>query len=188
MQRAVKRGLERRGPAPGCRRLGVDETSFQKRHEYVTVVADLEGEPRVHHVADGRGKEALSSYYESLSEAERLRIETVAMDMWAAYISATVSGLPDGDQKLAFDKFHVAAHLGGAVDEVRRAEHRILQGRGDERLAGTLSLWLYHPDRTDSSFEAGQWHVRRRFEDRLDLRSCGRQLAEPAWKRRWQGS
>ena len=147
MQRAVKRGLERRGPAPGCRRLGVDETSFQKRHEYVTVVADLEGEPRVHHVADGRGKEALSSYYESLSEAERSRIETVAMDMWAAYISATVSGLPDGDQKLAFDKFHVAAHLGGAVDEVRRAEHRILQGRGDERLAGTRYLWLYHPDR-----------------------------------------
>ena len=69
------------------------------------------------------------------------------MDMWAAYISATVSGLPDGDQKLAFDKFHVAAHLGGAVDEVRRPEHRILQGRGDERLAGTRYLWLYHPDR-----------------------------------------
>ena len=147
MQRAVKRGLERRGPAPGCCRLGVDETSFQKRHEYVTVVADLEGEPRVHHMADGRGKEALSSYYESLSEAERSRIETVAMDMWAAYISATVSGLPDGDRKLAFDKFHVAAHLSGAVDEVRRAEHRILQGRGDERLAGTRYLWLYHPDR-----------------------------------------
>ena len=71
MQRAVKRGLERRGPAPASRCLGVDETSFQKRHEYVTVVADLEGEPRVHHVADGRCKEALSSYYESLSEAER---------------------------------------------------------------------------------------------------------------------
>ncbi len=147
MQWAVQRGLQRRGAAPASRRLGVDETSCQKGHEYVTVVADIEGEPRVHHVADGRGREALSSYQESSSEAERSEIEMVAMDMWAAYIFATVSGLPDGDQKLAFDKFHVAAHLGGAVDEVRRAEHRILQGRGDDRLAGTRCLWLYHPDR-----------------------------------------
>lgn len=56
MERAVQRGLERRGAAPASRVLGVDETSFQKRHEYVTVVADTKGEPRVHHVADGRGK------------------------------------------------------------------------------------------------------------------------------------
>ncbi|MDE2989241.1 MAG: ISL3 family transposase, partial [Chloroflexota bacterium] len=47
MERAVKRGLERRGSAPASRVLGVDETSFRKRHEYVTVVADIEGEPRV---------------------------------------------------------------------------------------------------------------------------------------------
>ena len=110
-------------------------------------LADLEGEPRVHHVADGRGKEALSSYYESLSEKELSKIEAVAMDMWPSYISATVAALPDGDRKIAFDKFHVAAHLGGAVDKVRREEHRMLQGRGDHQLADTRHLWLYHPDR-----------------------------------------
>ncbi len=147
MERSVKRGLERRGPAPGSRLLGVDETSFQKRHEYVTVVADLEGEPRVHHVADGRGKEALSSYYEGLPEGELSKIEAVAMDMWPAYINATVSCLPDGGDKLAYDKFHVAAHLGDAVNRVRVAEHRELLKRGDDRLAGTRHMWLYHPDR-----------------------------------------
>jgi len=41
------------------RRLGVDETSFQKRHEYVTVVADLEGGV-VQHVADGTARKRLS--------------------------------------------------------------------------------------------------------------------------------
>ncbi len=147
MERAVKRGLKRRGPASGSRVLGVDETSFQKRHEYVTVVADIEGEPRVHHVADGRGKKALSSYYEGLPETERSRIETVAMDMWPAYISATLSCLPDGGDKLAYDKFHLAAHLGGAVDEVRREEHRQLRSLGDDGLTDTRHLWLYHPDR-----------------------------------------
>ena len=147
MERAVQRGLERRGKAPASRVLGVDETSFQKRHEYVTVVADIEDEGRVHHVADGRGKDALSSYYESLPEAALSKIETVAMDMWPAYISATVSCLAEGAHKIAYDKFHVAAHLGGAVDEVRREEHRRLRSLGDEGLTDTRHLWLYHPDR-----------------------------------------
>jgi len=57
--RAVRRGLARRElRLPG--RIGVDETSFQKRHEYVTVVSSLEGE--VVHVADGNGRGALDSF------------------------------------------------------------------------------------------------------------------------------
>ena len=60
MQRAVQRGLERR-EVQAPQRIGVDETSFQKRHEYVTVVNDLDG--HVLHVADGRGKESLEEFY-----------------------------------------------------------------------------------------------------------------------------
>ena len=56
MQHAVQRGLERR-EVQAPERIGVDETSFQKRHEYVTVINDLDG--HVLYVADGRGKEAL---------------------------------------------------------------------------------------------------------------------------------
>lgn len=48
--RAVRRGLARRALEPP-RYLGVDETSFQKRHEYVSIVTDLEGS-RVLYVAD----------------------------------------------------------------------------------------------------------------------------------------
>lgn len=40
MARAVQRGLRRRKDEP-VRHLGIDETSFQKRHEYVTVIADV---------------------------------------------------------------------------------------------------------------------------------------------------
>jgi transposase len=58
MKRAVERGLARREPRLPAH-LGVDETSFQKRHEYVTVVLDRVGEGAVVHVADGRGREAL---------------------------------------------------------------------------------------------------------------------------------
>ena len=144
MQRAVQRGLARRQLAVP-RRLGVDETSFQKRHEYVTVVADLEGGV-VQHVADGRDKEALTAYYESFSEPELAQIEIVAMDMGAAYIAATSAALPEAESKIAFDKFHVAMHLGAAVDQVRREENRVLCDRGNDSLKGTKHLWLYHPD------------------------------------------
>src|SRR5690606_34789027 len=145
MQRAVRRGLARR-ELTVPRRVGVDETSFQKRYEYVTVVADLD-QGVVHHVSDGRGKEALSGYYESFEKEKLGAIETVAMDMWAPYIAATVSALPDAGSKIAFDKFHVAMHLGKAVDQVRRSEHRELREAGDETLKGSKHLWLYHPER-----------------------------------------
>lgn len=144
-QRAVRRGLARRRPTLS-RRLGVDETSFQRRHEYVTVVADLDRNV-VHYVADGRGTQALLGYYEGFEESQREAIETVSMDMWGPYIAATLTAVPNAASKIAFDKFHVAMHLGKAVDMVRRREHRRLTGQGDETLKGTKYLWLQHPDR-----------------------------------------
>ena len=48
-ERAAKRGLDRREQAfPDA--IGIDETAFQRRHEYVTVV---KGGERLLHVADG---------------------------------------------------------------------------------------------------------------------------------------
>ena len=56
-----RRGLARRQLVLP-RRIGVGETSFQKRREYVTVVNDLEG--RVLEVADGRDYAALDGFFE----------------------------------------------------------------------------------------------------------------------------
>ena len=145
MQRAVRRGLARR-QLTVPQRIGVDETSFQKRHEYVTVVADLD-RGVVQHVADGRGKETLAAYYDSFTEDELARLEAVAIDMWGPYIAATLAAVPAAGEKIAFDKFHVAMHLGEAVDRVRREENRALRERGDHTLTGTKHWWLYHPDR-----------------------------------------
>jgi transposase len=140
MQRAVARGLERRAPvAP--KRIGVDETSYRKGHDYVTVVTDL-GSSRVLHVADGRSMDSLGGFYEGLTGEQREGIEAVAMDMWKAYISATRKALPDADEKICFDRFHVAQHLGNAVDKVRRREHKELGGREHSPLTGSRWLWL----------------------------------------------
>ena len=154
MDRAVARGLARRTvELPEA--LAVDETSFQKRHEYVTIVHDPRGAgKRVLHVADGRGKEALKGFLGSFSAEERERVKVVSMDMHEPYIRAVAEALPDGERKVAFDKFHVAGHLGDAVNKVRREEHQKLQAAGDQRLKGTRFWWLYNPER---SMSEKQW-------------------------------
>ena len=52
---------------------------------------------------------------------------------------------PEADGKTVFDKFHVAQHLGNAVDKVRRKENKTLKATGDDRLAGTRYDWLRNP-------------------------------------------
>jgi transposase len=143
--RAVKRGLARRESKPPTQ-IGVDETSFQKRHEYVTVVHDIDRAVVVH-VVDDRKQEALEGYFEGLGPKACAALERVAMDMWAPYITATRAQVPDADAKIVFDKFHIAKHLGDAVDQVRRRENRELASEGNERLKRTKYLWLENPDR-----------------------------------------
>jgi transposase len=140
LHRAVTRGLARREAKP-ARLVGVDETSFAKRHEYVTVVADLERNA-VLWVGDHRRRTTLAAYWETLSERDRATIEEVVMDMWDPYIAATRAALPDGSERIVFDRFHVVQHLNQAVDRVRRAEQHILRKRGDTRLKGTRYMWL----------------------------------------------
>lgn len=152
MERAVRRGLRRRQRKLPVR-IGVDETSFQRGHEYVTVIIDHDAKV-VTHIADGRKKDCLDSFYQEHSEADRQAVKSVTMDMWAPYIESTRQYIPDAETKIAFDKFHVAQHLGAAVDKVRRQEHKALRSQGDEQLKATKYSWLRNPDSfTDESWE-----------------------------------
>ncbi len=76
-QRAVARGLARR-ELTVPEDIGVDETSFQKRHEYVTVVADTRANV-IHWVSDGRGKESLSSHFECFEVADLQQVRSITM-------------------------------------------------------------------------------------------------------------
>jgi len=62
------------------------------------------------------------------------------MDMHQAYVNSVDSHVPDAE--VVHDRFHISKHLNGAVDQVRRAEHKSLMKDQDETLKGTRSLWL----------------------------------------------
>jgi transposase len=144
MQRAVRRGLARR-KLQGIHHVGVDETAFQRRHEYVTIVSNQQG-GGVLHVADGRSQEALDGFWKELTPEQLAAIESVAMDMCAAYVRSAREHVPGAEEKIAFDRFHVARAINEAVNEVRKREHKELAAEGDTTLARTKYVWLKNPE------------------------------------------
>lgn len=144
MTRAVKRGLARRESQP-LRRIGIDETSFQKRHEYVTIVYDVE-RTRVLEVLDGRRQEDLENFFWDTPVEHLSTIESVSMDMWPPYIQAVSDHIDEPESKICFDRFHVAKHLGDAVNKVRSEENAELRSVGSDALVGSRYLWLQNPE------------------------------------------
>ena len=147
LERAVERGLERRKAEP-VSDIGVDEKAFRKGHSYFTLVNDLI-RGRVLYVAEDRKQSSLDGFWGTLSQEQLNGIKAVAMDMWDPYIASVRKHVPEADGKIVFDKFHVAKHLGDAVDKVRRRENKTLRAAGDDRLAGTRYDWLRNPAAMD---------------------------------------
>lgn len=141
MTRAVERGLARRSDDQ-VSFIGVDEKALLKRHRYVTLVYDLERKV-VLDVMPERTEESLLSFYRSWKTARLANIQMVTMDMWGPYKTATMRMIPWAKDKIVHDRFHVAMHMGKAVDRVRIDEHRRLMSDGDDTLKGTKHWWLY---------------------------------------------
>ena len=142
MDRAVRRGLARRD-MEDIERVGMDEKSFRRRHNYITLLTDLDGS-RVLEVTEGRDENAANEAWASVPEKQRKKVKAVAIDMWAAFEKAAGKHAPQAD--IVHDRFHISKHLNDAVDKVRRKEHKILRKEGDERLAGSKHSWLFNPE------------------------------------------
>jgi transposase len=159
MDRAVGRG-RRRTVARPIPYIGVDEKAFRKGHRDHTIVCDL-GQATVEYVAEDRKTDSLGRYDDQLTPEQRAALAGVAMDMWEPYIQATRTRLPDGDDRIVFDRFHIMREMTRAVDTVRKQEHRaFLREDGDSPLTKTTYLWLFSaeriPERHAEAFAAVQ--------------------------------
>ena len=144
LERAVQRG-QRRKAWTVPRYVGVDEKSFAKRHQYLTLVCDLETRT-VEYVAADRRQESLEGYFLPFDEAELARLEAICMDRHDPYVAAVRECVPPGLDKVVFDKFHVLRLMNEAVDQVRRREPQQLRAQHSDLLTGSKYLGLYHPD------------------------------------------
>ncbi|SIT49035.1 transposase [Paraburkholderia ribeironis] len=124
--------------------VAIDETSYRRGHEYLTLVADMQAR-RVVFVTPGQ-------------------VTSVSIDMSPAFIKGVGEHLPNA--RLTFDKFHVVAHASKALDTVRRQ-----QQKADPELKGmrwtllrqyatkrTARAWLYR-EQLREILERKQIHV-----------------------------
>lgn len=151
MKRAVERGLKRR-QVINASNLGIDEKSFRRGHRYATLVNDLDSGD-VLHVGEDRRETSLDGFWAMLSDEQLAAIEGVAIDMSAPYEKSVRAHVPDSQNKIVYDKFHVVQHLCEAVDKVRRQENKQLRADGDDRLVGTKYDWLRNPE----NFKPEDW-------------------------------
>jgi transposase len=149
MNRAVKRGLKRRGKtAP--KSIGIDETSFQKRHEYVTVILDKERDVVID-VLDNRKADTLKKWFKTQDKSDFSKLESISMDMWDPFINALKANFEHAEMLIAFDRFHVAQHFGKALDKVRAQEYRLIADTlAVNPLARSKYEWLRNSTRTDN--------------------------------------
>lgn len=148
-ERAVNRGLARREEKP-LENIAIDETSFQRRHEYVTVVYDKDRDA-ILEVLDDRKSETLEKWLKNRPKEHLDSIKTVSLDMWDPFILAVKNTVPNAMNAICFDRFHVAQHFGKALDKVRAQEHRsFLKTESSSPLAKTKHDWLRNSHRTDN--------------------------------------
>jgi transposase len=107
----------------GVRRIGIDETSLRKGHNYITVVHDLEAK-RLLFATEGRDHETVHAFVQDLQahQGDPAKIEHVCQDMSGAYLKGVSQALPQA--AISYDRFHVVALAGQAMDEVRTSEWR----------------------------------------------------------------
>jgi transposase len=124
----------------GVERVGIDETSSRRGHEYVSVFADLD-ERRGVFCVEGRDHETVQAFSLFLEThgGDPGRVSEVCQDMSEAFLKGTLTYLPQAE--ITFDRYHVKSHLSKAVDEVRREESK----HHRELLANTRYMWPKRP-------------------------------------------
>jgi transposase len=117
--------------------IGVDELSYRRHHNYVTVVIDHET-GRVVWAKEGKNADTLMAFFHELGPNRAARLEAVTVDMSQAYIKAVTEASPQA--QLIFDRFHVQRLAHDAVDEVRREAVREAQTT-EEKKAVKKTRW-----------------------------------------------
>lgn len=118
------------------KKVGIDETSIARGHDYVSLFVDLE-KRNVLFVTPGKDAKTVASFAEDLRKhgGDPMKVKDVCIDMSPAFKDGVRTNLPNA--AITFDKFHLVKLMNEAVDEVRRKEQP-----GNPGLKKTRYLWL----------------------------------------------
>jgi len=113
------------------KKIGIDETSMKKKHNYVTLCVDLEKRKTIF-VTQGKDAETMKEFKADFIEHKGKveNIKDISIDMSPAFIKGAKENFPEAE--ITFDKFHIIKIINKALDEVRREEVKkqsILKGQ-----------------------------------------------------------
>ena len=138
----------------GLRRIGIDEISYKRHHNYITVVVDHDSGRLIWAVA-GRDNPTLNRFFDALGDRARCaQITHVSADA-AGWIADVVTQRCPGAIRCA-DPFHVVSWATRALDDERR------RAWNDARVLARAE---------------GKWHAPRRSSPRT---GCGRAMSGSA--------
>ena len=132
---------------PGPKAIGIDEISIRKGHTYRIVVSDLIRRRPIWFGGCDRSETSMAMFYEWLGEKRSAQIRLAVMDMWKPFRNATSKHAPQA--AILFDKFHIVAHLGKALDTVRKSEYARLSGDKRRFIKGQKYTLLSHRENLD---------------------------------------
>lgn len=172
MHISTQRGLARRDLSGAVlEHLSIDEKSFKKGHQYVSVLSHP-ASGCVIDIAEGRTKGSVEKLLDaSLSKQQQHGVQTISMDMWKAYMSVAKEKLANA--QIIHDRFHLIKYLNEAIDKVRRREVKTQQELKDSRYV-LLKNQENLTEKQRIKFEAIKnanyqvskaWEVRENFKD-----------------------
>jgi transposase len=99
--------------------IGVDEISWRKHHNYLTLVVN-HNTRKVVWGHEGKNAATFDRFFDDLGEARSSQIRAVSMDMGPAYRKSVLTEGHAPQATICYDPFHVVALATKALEEVRR--------------------------------------------------------------------
>jgi len=116
------------------RRIGFDETSKKKGHEYITCFIDLDTGDLLY-VVEGKSSEAVTCFANQAVQQglDKEKVSDISIDMSAAFICGAEKEFVNAE--ITFDKFHVSQLVQKAFDNIRKSFGR--------KQGGRINKWLF---------------------------------------------
>jgi transposase len=124
----------------GVQAIGINEIAWKKGHRYLTRVYQIDQHcKRLLWVGENRRVKTLLKFFRWFGAERSQGLQYICSDMWKPYLK--VIAKKAGQAVHVLDRFHIMAHLGKALDEVRAQEARALKAKGYEPVL-TKTRWL----------------------------------------------
>ena len=142
--------------------IGVDEVSWKRQHNYLTLVADhIRGQIVWGH--EGSDAATAGRFFKQIGKSRSHAIEVISLDMGPGYAKSARQHAPQAI--IAIDPYHVVAVGNRALDEVRRDYWNELRAVGDKdaarRFKGARWSLLKAPQRLNDDQAATLRRLRR---------------------------